>query len=196
MVIWLMPVLRIWISCRTRSTGRPGMTSTTLRWTLSSKRPSLSSTTTSSAHARSRRRIERLDLATEQWVTIKHPFEKYEVSDLGRVRNKRTGRFLTPTLDKQTWFYRMYPVGGKKQLKRSAGVLVWTAFVGWIPDGYFVQYRDGNRRNFWVKNLYLKSNSEFRKEEYAEGRSGFLLEGYESAFDEWIFGSCLERRTH
>ena len=135
-------------------------------------------------------------MATEQWVTIKHPFEKYEVSDLGRVRNKRTGRFLTPTLDKQTWFYRMYPVGGKKQLKRSAGVLVWTAFVGWIPDGYFVQYRDGNRRNFWVKNLYLKSNSEFRKEEYAEGRAGFLLKEYESAFDEWIFGSCLERGTH
>ena len=167
-----------------------------LGWMSSLKRPGLSLTTTSSARVPSRKRIERLALATEQWVTIKHPFEKYEVSDLGRVRNKRTGRFLTPTLDKQTWFYRMYPVGGKKQLKRSAGVLVWTAFVGWIPDGYFVQYRDGNRRNFWVKNLYLKSNSEFRKEEYAEGRSGFLLEEYESAFDEWIFGSCLERRTH
>jgi len=167
-----------------------------LGWMLSSKRPSPSSMTISSAHALSRRRTERFALATEQWVTIKHPFEKYEISDLGRVRNKRTGRFLTPTLDKQTWFYRMYPVGGKKQLKRSAGVLVWTAFVGWIPDGYFVQYRDGNRRNLWVKNLYLKSNSEFRKEEYAEGRAGFLLEKYESAFDEWIFGSCLERRAH
>lgn len=135
-------------------------------------------------------------MATEQWVTIKHPFEKYEVSDLGRVRNKRTGRFLAPTLDKQTWCYRMYPVGGKKQLKRSAGVLVWTAFVGEIPPYHFVQYKDGNRRNLWVKNLYLKSNSEFRKEEYAEGRAGFLLKEYESTFDEWIFGSCLERRTH
>lgn len=172
------------------------MKSTTLGWTLSLKRPGPSSTTISLALALSRKQIERFALATEQWVTIKHPFEKYEVSDLGRVRNKRTGRFLTPTLDKQTWFYRMYPVDGKKQLKRSAGVLVWNAFVGWIPDGYFVQYRDGNRRNLWVKNLYLKSNSEFRKEEYAEGRAGFLLGEYESAFDEWIFGSCLERRTH
>lgn len=135
-------------------------------------------------------------MATEQWVTIKHPFDKYEVSDLGRVRNKRTGHFLTPTLDKQTWFYRMYPVGGKKQLKRSAGVLVWNAFVGEIPPYHFVQYKDGNRRNLKVKNLYLKSNSEFRKEEYAEGRLGWMLEGYESAFDEWIFGDCLERRTH
>ena len=131
-------------------------------------------------------------MATEQWVTIKHPFEKYEVSDLGRVRNKRTGRFLTPTLDKQTWFYRMYPTGGRKQLKRSAGVLVWNAFVGEIPPYHFVQYKDGNRRNLWVKNLYLKSNSEFRKEEYAEGRLGWMLEEYESEFDEWIFGSCME----
>ena len=167
-----------------------------LGWMLSSKRPSPSSTTTSSALVRSRSRIERLDLATEQWVVLDHPFEKYEVSDLGRVRNKRTGHVLTPTLDKQTWFYRMYPVGGKKQLKRSAGVLVWNAFVGEIPPYHFVQYKDGNRRNLKVKNLYLKSNSEFRKEEYAEGRAGFLLEEYESAFDEWIFGSCLERRTH
>ena len=135
-------------------------------------------------------------MATENWKTIPHPFEKYEVSDLGRVRNKRTGHFLTPTLDKQTWSYRMYPEGGKKQLKRSAGVLVWNAFVGEIPPYHFVQYKDGNRRNLKVKNLYLKSNSEFRKEEYAEGRAGFLLDGYESAFDEWIFGSCLERRTH
>nr|DAY02865.1 MAG TPA: HNH endonuclease [Caudoviricetes sp.] len=167
-----------------------------LGWMSSLMRPGLSSMTISSALVRSRRRIERLALATEQWVTIKHPFEKYEVSDLGRVRNKRTGRFLTPTLDKQTWCYRMYPVGGRKQLKRSAGVLVWNAFVGEIPPYHFVQYKDGNRRNFWVKNLYLKSNSEFRKEEYAEGRAGFLLKEYESAFDEWIFGSCLERRTH
>nr|DAJ76749.1 MAG TPA: HNH endonuclease [Caudoviricetes sp.] len=196
MVIWLMPVSRIWISFRTRRTGRPGMMSTTLGWMLYSMRPCPSSMTISSALVLSRRLIERFALVTEQWATIKHPFEKYEVSDLGRVRNKRTGHLLTPTLDKQTWFYRMYPVGGKKQLKRSAGVLVWTAFVGWIPDGYFVQYRDGNRRNFWVKNLYLKSNSEFRKEEYAEGRLGWMLEEYESAFDEWIFGSCLERRTH
>ena len=172
------------------------MMSTTQSRIVSSTRLYLNLTTTSSALVRSRSRIERLDLATEQWVVLDHPFEKYEVSDLGRVRNKRTGHVLTPTLDKQTWFYRMYPVGGRKQLKRSAGVLVWNAFVGKIPPYHFVQYKDGNRRNLKVKNLYLKSNSEFRKEEYAEGRLGWMLEEYESAFDEWIFGSCLERRTH
>ena len=60
-------------------------------------------------------------------------------------------------------------------------------------DGYWVQYKDGNRRNLAVSNLYLKSNSEFRKEEYQEGRLGIQL--VKSEFDEWIFGSCLERRT-
>ena len=62
-----------------------------------------------------------------------------------------------------------------------------------IPQGYWVQYKDGNRRNFAISNLYLKSNSEFRKEEYKEGRLGFQLT--KSELDEWIFGSCLERRT-
>lgn len=85
---------------------------------------------------------------------------------------------------------------GRERKVYSAAVLVWSLFVDKIPDGYWVQYKDGNRRNLSVDNLYLKSNSEFRKEEYAEGRAGFMLEEYESAFDEWIFGSCLERRTH
>lgn len=82
---------------------------------------------------------------------------------------------------------------GRERKVNSAAVLVWTAFVGEIPDQYWVQYKDGNRKNFALPNLYLKSNSEFRKEEYKEGRLGIQL--VKSAFDEWIFGSCLERRT-
>lgn len=89
----------------------------------------------------------------------------------------------------------MYPVGGKRQVKRSVGALVWRAFKGEIPGQHFIQYRNGNRRDFSLKNLYLKSDSQFRKEEYSEGRAGFMLEEYESAFDEWVFGSCVERRA-
>lgn len=93
--------------------------------------------------------------------------------------------------------YRMEkPSGAGKRERKvySAAVLVWSLFVDKIPDGYWVQYKDGNRRNLALSNLYLKSNSEFRKEEYEEGRLGFQL--VRSEFDEWIFGSCLERRTH
>nr|DAX68634.1 MAG TPA: homing endonuclease [Caudoviricetes sp.] len=195
MVIWLTPVLRTWISFRTRRTGRPGMMSTMLGWMSSLKRPGLSSTTTSSAHVLSRRRIERFALATENWKTIPGLNDKYEVSDLGRVRNKNTGRFLTPRYKDGCYMYRMEKPSphGRERKVYSAAVLVWSLFVGEIPDGYWVQYNDGNRRNLAVSNLYLKSNSEFRKEEYEEGRLGFQL--VKSEFDEWIFGDCLERRT-
>ena len=83
---------------------------------------------------------------------------------------------------------------GRERKVNSAAVLVYEAFIGKIPHDHYVQYKDGNRRNLAVSNLYLKSNSEFRKEEYKEGKLGFQL--MKSAFDEWIFGSCLERRTH
>ena len=67
---------------------------------------------------------------------------------------------------------------------------MWATFVGEIPDGHYVQYKDGNRRNLALKNLYLKSNSDFRKEEYKEGRLGFQLA--KSELDDWIFGSGTE----
>nr|DAN43446.1 MAG TPA: NUMOD4 motif protein [Caudoviricetes sp.] len=196
MVTWLTPVLRTWILFRTRRTGRPGMRSTILGWMSSSKRHGPSSTTISSAHALSRRRIERFALATENWKTIPNLNDKYEVSDLGRVRNKNSGRFLTPRYKDGCYMYRMEKPSahGRERKVYSAAVLVWSLFVDKIPDGYWVQYRDGNRRNLSVDNLYLKSNSEFRKEEYKDGRLGIQL--VRSEFDEWIFGDCLERRTH
>lgn len=62
--------------------------------------------------------------------------------------------------------------------------------MGEIPDGHYVQYKDGDRQNLSLENLYLKSNSDFRKEEYKEGRLGFQLA--KSELDNWIFGSCTE----
>jgi hypothetical protein len=82
---------------------------------------------------------------------------------------------------------------GRARKSNSGAVLVWTAFIGEIPDGHYVQYRDGNRRNLTLKNLYLKSNSEFRREEYKEGRLGFQLA--KSDLDNWIFGSCTENEA-
>lgn len=83
---------------------------------------------------------------------------------------------------------------GRERKVHSGARLVYEAFIGKIPHDYYVQYKDGNRRNLAASNLCLKSNSEFRKEEYKEGRLGIQL--VRSEFDEWIFGDCLERRTH
>ena len=88
----------------------------------------------------------------EEWKTLAYPLNKYEVSDLGRVRNKNSGIFLTPYRDKKTWSYRLYPVRGKKQVKRSAAKLVWESFIGPVPRGWFVQFKDKNRRNLALKD--------------------------------------------
>lgn len=101
---------------------------------------------------------------------------------------------MTPRYKDGCCIYRMEKPSahGRERKSNSGAVLVWTAFVGEIPNGYYVQYKDGDRRNLALKNLYLKSNSDFRKEEYREGRLGFQLG--KSEFDEWIFGSCIEGR--
>lgn len=133
-------------------------------------------------------------MVAERWKTIPNLNGKYEVSDHGRVRNKVSGRFMTPRYKDGCCIYRMEKPSthGRERKSNSGAVLVWTAFVGEIPDGHYVQYKDGNRRNLALKNLYLKSNSDFRKEEYKEGRLGFQLS--KSELDEWIFGSCIEGR--
>lgn len=92
-------------------------------------------------------------------------------------------------MTKETWKQIPYPLS-KYEVSDLGRV-----FNGEIPEQHFVQYKNGNRRDCSLKNLYLKSDSQFRKEEYAEGRAGFMLEEYESAFDEYIFGTCVERRT-
>ena len=127
-------------------------------------------------------------MATENWKTIPGLNDKYEVSDLGRVRNKNSGRFLTPRYKDGCYMYRMEKPSahGRERKVNSAAVLVWAAFVGEIPAQTWVQYKDGDPKNFALSNLYLKSNSEFRKEEYKEGILGFQL--VKSEFDEWIFG--------
>lgn len=134
-------------------------------------------------------------MAAEQWKTIPNLDNKYEVSDHGRVRNKNSGRFMTPRYKDGCCIYRMEKPSthGRERKSNSGAVLVWSAFVGEIPDGYYVQYKDGNRRNLSLENLYLKSNSNFRKEEYKEGRLGFQLA--KSELDNWIFGSCTENEA-
>lgn len=80
-------------------------------------------------------------------------FTRYDVSDTGRVRNIKTGRFLKTSL----------ATGGYPKLNlrnddgQSATVFVnaavLTAFVGKIPDNATVLYRDGSRLNVNLYNL-------------------------------------------
>lgn len=76
-------------------------------------------------------------------------------------------------------------IGGKTCLHRAHHV-VWHTFYGSVPHKHYIMPKDGDWGNIQPKNLECIPV----KTMYTQ-----LREEYESAFDEWIFGDCLERRT-
>ncbi len=84
----------------------------------------------------------------EHWITVKdHP--DYIVSSLGRVINKKSGRFMTPQLNREHGYLRVYLDGKKYYVHR----LVATAFFDCDPTGLDVNHKDGDKLNNAVWNL-------------------------------------------
>ena len=76
----------------------------------------------------------------------------YEVSDLGRVRNTRTGKVLKPYATRDGYLL----VGLKQKLRRwqtTVHSLVMAIFVGPCPDGMEVNHVDGNKADCSRTNL-------------------------------------------
>ena len=74
--------------------------------------------------------------------------EKYEVSDEGHVRNKKTGRVLKEFIGKDGYLRTQFE--GKT---RTVHRVVASAFIA-RPDGkLFVNHKDGNKQNNAVANL-------------------------------------------
>ncbi len=87
--------------------------------------------------------------------------EKYEVSDTGIVRNKRTGRILKQHLS--TGYYRVSLIFGLKMTIKTVHSLVALAFLGERPiddlgNPYFVNHIDGNKKNNDLSNLEYTSS--------------------------------------
>lgn len=61
--------------------------------------------------------------------------ENYEVSDMGNVRNKRTGRILKPEVVHNG--YLRVTIGKKRYRVHR---LVYETFVGPIPEGYQIDH--------------------------------------------------------
>lgn len=88
----------------------------------------------------------------EDWKTSVE-FPAYEVSTLGRIRNKATGKILKPLLDKGYHRVNIYEAG--KMYRRSVHRLVLSAF---IPNEDAktkcqVNHKDGNKTNNHLENL-------------------------------------------
>lgn len=84
----------------------------------------------------------------EHWITAKN-HEKYEVSNLGQVRNKKTGLILKPVLSRENGYYRVN-IDGKHQAVHR---LVADSFFDGEHDGMDVNHIDGDKSNNMIANL-------------------------------------------
>lgn len=94
----------------------------------------------------------------EIWKTV-DDFPNYEVSNLGNVRNKKTGKYRNPTIDTQG--YKSIALTNDSYLKTvRVHVLVARMFIGPRPNGYDINHVDGNKLNNAVSNLEYCTRSD------------------------------------
>ena len=95
----------------------------------------------------------------EQWRTLWWN-TRYEVSNLGRVRNRKSGKILTTNPTKshkkpQAWLYTDY---FSTTLQHTLDKLVYFTFNGVSAETIRkrVFHRDGDIMNCKLENLYIK----------------------------------------
>ena len=102
----------------------------------------------------------------EIWKTIED-FPDYEISDRGRVRNKKTNSIMIPGISKQGYLH----VGLRKNgVRKNVYIhrLVASSFLG-KNDDLVVNHKDGNKSNNSLENLEWCTDSENIKHAYITG---------------------------
>ncbi len=84
----------------------------------------------------------------EKWVTARH-YPNYEVSSMGQVRNKKTGKLLKPSLNKPGGYLRV----GLDKKHVYVHRLVADSFYDGNHAKMDVNHIDGNKLNNTLPNL-------------------------------------------
>lgn len=88
----------------------------------------------------------------EIWKTI-NDFPNYEVSNLGRVRNKNTKKLLCARIGREGLYYSVYLINNSKENTQRVHRLVAKAFIPNPENKPMVNHIDGNKLNNNVNNL-------------------------------------------
>lgn len=111
----------------------------------------------------------------EIWKDI-GKFEPYQASNLGRIRNKKTGRIrkqhnLKIKLKYGDAIYRGISIQvNKKPVHKSSHTLIALAFFGKRPKGKEVNHKDSDGTNNKITNLEYVTHSENMLHGYRYGR--------------------------
>lgn len=90
----------------------------------------------------------------KRWRTIKD-HENYEVSDEGDVRNSKTGKILSHSVDEQNDDI-VFMYEGSTKYKRKVSRLVAEAYIDGDLEHSYIEQIDNNKRNVRANNLKLK----------------------------------------
>jgi len=93
-------------------------------------------------------------MAAEQWRRIPQ-IPTYQVSDRGRIKHK--GKILSKVVCKHTGHLTVSQNSvneNGKRVTRMVGRLVLEAFVGPAPPKMYATFRDGDKTNVVLDNLY------------------------------------------
>ena len=95
----------------------------------------------------------------ERWLDVEGYEEYYEVSDLGRIRNKKKNKLVNPYSDSRGYLSVDLGYVGKKRVRMHQ--LIMRTFK---PEDYFekaeVDHIDGNKHNNVLTNLEYVTHAE------------------------------------
>ena len=101
-----------------------------------------------------------------EFVTVPGWVERIQVNRLGETRHRRhCGSWSKPTMNAANahGYVQLTPRVDSRRVKIAVHRMVWTTFVGPIPEGRTIDHLDRNRSNNALENLRVATGTEQRQ---------------------------------
>lgn len=96
----------------------------------------------------------------EKWIILPEPYCNYAVSDLGQVKNVKTGRVLQQSLRSNDGYLQVSLWNNGKGKSFPVHRLIALSFLPTINNKYYVNHKNGIKTDNRVENLEWCSPSE------------------------------------